>query len=230
MTQVAHLKLGRMPYGPVLSLQRGLRELRRQGRIPDLLITLEHEPVITLGRDASEDHLLLPREELKELGVEVVPVERGGAATYHGPGQLVMYPIVHLRDRGLPLRRYVQLLEEVMIRTAWEFGVEAGRRPGFPGVWVGPNKLGFLGVHVQGWVTIHGLALNVDLNPNGFAWIVPCGLPQVTTVSLAELSRSPPGLEEVREAAVRAFAESFGAEVLEEEVPKCLWKNLIGLD
>ncbi len=214
MRPVLVLRLGRVPYGPVLDWQRRLHLLRREGRVPDLLLSLEHEPVITLGRDATEADLLLPREELGRLGVEVHPIERGGAATYHGPGQLVLYPILNLRELGIGLREYVWRLEEVMIRTGKAFGVELFRRPGQPGAWHERGKVGFIGVFVRGWITYHGLALNVDLSPNGFSWIVPCGIPELSVVSLAELSGARIGVEEVEPLALSAFSEVFGMEVL----------------
>ncbi|HAF71206.1 MAG: Octanoyltransferase [Acetothermia bacterium 64_32] len=209
MREVAHAALGRAPYGPVLDLQRRLHALRGAGRIPDLLLSLEHEPTITLGRLASPDHILADPALLARLGVEVYRVERGGGVTYHGPGQLVMYPILDLRDHGRDLRRYVSCLEEVMIRTAARFGVEAHRRPGFPGVWQGMRKLGSVGVHVRGWITMHGLALNVDLDPDLFSLIVPCGLHGVEATSLAELAARPIPLEEVRAAALDEFSRVF---------------------
>ncbi|RLE28963.1 hypothetical protein DRJ54_05550 [Candidatus Acetothermia bacterium] len=209
MKEVAHVALGRAPYRPVWELQRRLAALRRQGHIPDLLLSLEHEPVITVGRQGGAGHVLAPQEVLDRLKVEVVEVERGGDVTYHGPGQLILYPILDLRDHGRDLRRYVASLEEVMIRTAARFGVEAHRRPGFPGIWQGLKKLGSVGVHVRGWVTMHGLALNVDLQPNLFSLIVPCGLHGVEAVSLAQLAGRPIPMEEARAAALEVFSQVF---------------------
>jgi hypothetical protein len=142
---VVLVRLGRVPYGPVLELQRRLHSLRREGKIPDLLLSLEHEPVITLGRDGRNDHLLLPQDELRRMGVEIYAVERGGAATYHGPGQLVLYPVLDLRELGLGVREYVRQLEEVMIRTGKALGVELFRRPGYPGAWHRKGKSGSSG-------------------------------------------------------------------------------------
>lgn len=209
------LRLGRVPYGPVLALQRRLHQARRAQLLPDLLLALEHEPVVTLGRDGSAQDLLLPEAELRRSGVEVFSVERGGAATYHGPGQLVLYPILDLRALGMSLRGYVWALEEVMIRTGRAFGAELFRRPGLPGAWHPQGKVGFLGVYVRGWVTLHGLALNVDLRPNGFAWIVPCGMPGAPVVSLREILGRAPALPEVEKAALQAFAEVFGVALTE---------------
>jgi lipoate-protein ligase B len=222
MRPVVLVRLGRVPYGPVLELQRRLHSLRREGKIPDLLLSLEHEPVITLGRDGRNDHLLLPQDELRRMGVEIYAVERGGAATYHGPGQLVLYPVLDLRELGLGVREYVQQLEEVMIRTGKALGVELFRRPGYPGAWHRKGKVGFIGVYVRGWVTFHGLALNVDLRPNGFAWIVPCGAPGLPVVSLAELLPNGCTLSEVERLAHSAFSTVFGVELMESS-PSEVW-------
>ncbi len=229
MSKALVLRLGRVPYGPVLSLQRKLHALRRSGNVADLLLSLEHEPVVTLGRAAHEEDLLLPEEELRKMGAEVFFVERGGQATYHGPGQLVLYPIVNLKELGIGLREYVERLEEVMIRTAAAFGVRLSRRPGYPGVWHERGKAGFIGVCVRGWVSFHGLALNVDVNPNGFQWIVPCGLPGLSVVSLSELLGRSLNVSEVESIALRSFSEIFGLELLElsgDEVKA--WLSQIG--
>lgn len=215
MTSCLVLRLGRMPYGPVLALQRLLHQKRRAQKVPNLVLSLEHEPAITLGRFGSGQDLLLPLTELKERGVEVFEVERGGAATYHGPGQLVLYPILNLRELGLSVRDYVWGLEEVMIRAARSLGAELFRRPGYPGVWHALGKVGFLGVHVRGWVTLHGLALNVDLQPNGFQWIVPCGLPGVPVVSLREILGQKISMAAVEEATLSAFSQVFGVGFVE---------------
>ncbi len=209
------LRLGRVPYGPVLHFQRSLHAERRAHRIPDVLLSLEHTPVITLGRTASPQDLLRSREELQQNGVEVFVVERGGGATYHGPGQLVFYPILDLRELGLSLREYVQRLEEVMILTGRAFGAELFRRPGYPGAWHTSGKVGFIGVHVRGWVSMHGLALNVDLAPNGFRWIVPCGMPALPVVSLREIVGRAVSLPAVENVALQAFAEVFRVEPVE---------------
>lgn len=209
MKEVLCARLGRIPYGPALRLQHRLHGLRSHGAIPDVLLALEHEPVITIGRLGNESHILADPRVLGKLHVGVFRVERGGDVTYHGPGQLVLYPILDLRWHGRDLHRYIAGLEEVMIRTAQAFGVEAHRRSDFPGAWVGLRKLGSVGVHVKAWVTMHGLALNVDLHPNLFPFIVLCGLHGVEAVSLAELFGHPIPLDEAREVALRAFSEVF---------------------
>ena len=169
----ALLDLGRMEYGTALELQRGLAGRRARGDVPDLLILLEHDHVITLGRKTSPDNFG-PR------GVPVFQVERGGDATYHGPGQLVGYPILLLEDHDV--RRHVRNMEEAVIRAARRFGVEGERLEGHPGVWVRGKKLASVGVTVTNWVTYHGFALNVNTDLSYFSLIRPCGLdPQLMT-------------------------------------------------
>ncbi len=213
MRQLVHIRLGRERYGPVLDLQRRLRVLRADGRVPDLLLSVEHEPVITVGRQGAEEHILASRRVLQRLQVDVHTVERGGDVTYHGPGQMVFYPILDLRGWGRDLHRYIANLEEVMLRTAAAFGVEAHRRPGLPGVWIGLQKLGSVGVHVRRWVTMHGLALNVNLSPNLFSLIVPCGLHGVEALSLSDMCDAPPEPSQVETAALRTLAQVFDVTV-----------------
>ncbi len=229
MKAVLVLRLGRVPYGPILELQRRLHGLRREEKIPDVLLSLEHEPVVTLGRDAKDTDLLLPKEELEKNGVEVYAIERGGAATYHGPGQLVLYPILHLGKLGFSLRDYVWRLEEVMIRTGRALELELFRRPGFPGAWHARGKVGFIGVHVRGWVSLHGLALNVDVEPQRFRWIVPCGMADLSVVSLSDLLGRPLAVHEAEPLALATFSQVFGVELMEasgEEVGT--WLNQLG--
>lgn len=213
MTPLLCADLGRVRYGLALELQRRLRALRQRGEVEDIVLFLEHSPVITIGRRGDKGHILLSEDELARAGVEVFPVERGGDVTYHGPGQIVLYPILDLRRWGKDVHRYVNYLEEVMIRTARSFGVEAGRRPGFPGVWHERGKLGAVGIHVHNWVTMHGLAFNVDLRPDGFRWIVPCGIRGARAVSLADLLGEPVPMGKAWNAARAAVAEVLGVEL-----------------
>ena len=179
-----------MPYEEALDLQRDLHRRRRAGDIGDVVLALEHDPVFTVGRSGSLSSLLVPPERLETEGIRLIEIERGGDMTYHGPGQLVVYPILDLRGHGKDVKGYVRRLEETAIKTLDEFGITATRRPGYPGVWTGVRKIASIGVYVKGWVTLHGLALNVDVNPEHFAMINPCGL-GVETVSMVELA--PPG-------------------------------------
>lgn len=216
---VAHW-MGRVPYREAWDLQRALAAARAEGRIGDRLLLLEHPPVLTLGRQADDAHVLAPPEMLEAAGIEVIRVERGGEVTYHGPGQLVAYPILRLADRGLYLREYVRALEGAMADTCAANGVEAGRREGHPGCWVdadGPlvRKIGALGVRVERGVAYHGIALNVSTSLADFAMIDPCGMPGLRSTSIAaELGRrdEPPSTASV-EAAARVFAPALAARI-----------------
>jgi lipoyl(octanoyl) transferase len=178
--------LGRIGYRDAWDLQHELVAKRRAREIPDQLLLLEHPAVLTLGRQSDPAHVLAPPEELAARGIEVIRVERGGEVTYHGPGQLVAYPIVRLADRGVLLRPFVRLLEQSMIDTAAGYGVEAGQRDGYPGCWCdadsdAPRKLGALGLRIEGGVSYHGIALNVTTELTDFELIDPCGLAEDVT-------------------------------------------------
>lgn len=210
--------LGRIAYREGWALQRRLVDERADGRVADLLLLLEHDPVLTLGRQADETHVLARPSELRRRGIEVIRVERGGEVTYHGPGQLVAYPIVRLGDRDLLVRPLVTALEAAMIETCARFGVEAYRRDGHPGCWVAadrnrpPRKIGALGLRIERGVSYHGIALNVDTDLRDFDLIDPCGEPGIVSTSIAEeLGRSaePPTTAAV-ERAGSVFAEAFG--------------------
>jgi lipoate-protein ligase B len=201
--------LGRLAYREAWDLQKRLALARAAGRIGDQLLLLEHPAVLTLGRNADEAHVLAPEALLARRGIELVRVERGGEVTYHGPGQLVAYPIIRLADRELLLRPYVRALEAALSATCAALGVTAGRRDGHPGCWVDPQgpiprKIGALGVRVERGVAYHGVALNVTVDLADFGLIDPCGLPGLTSTSIArELGRGaePPTTASVAEAA-----------------------------
>jgi lipoyl(octanoyl) transferase len=204
-------RLGRIAYSDALALQEELLEQRTEGRIADTLLLLEHEPaVITLGRGAKAEHVLLSREALALQGIEVHETGRGGDVTYHGPGQLVAYPIVDLKPDRQDVRKYVAALEEVMIRIAASYGITAERVAGLNGAWVGENKLGAVGVRLRRWVTMHGLALNVSTALDAFDLIVPCGIKGRGVTSLErELGRAVP-MAEVMDRTVAVFTEVLG--------------------
>ena len=213
--------LGRIGYRDAWDLQKELLEQRVAGEIGDRLLVLEHDPVLTLGRQADERHVLASPRELRRRGIEVIRVERGGEVTYHGPGQLVGYPILRLGDRGILVRPLVSALEAAMIATCAELGVDAVRRDGHPGCWVdgGPNrpfrKIGALGLRIERGVSYHGIALNVDTDLRDFDLINPCGEPGLVSTTIAEeLGRTaePPTTSAV-ERAGRIFAEAFGAAI-----------------
>jgi lipoyl(octanoyl) transferase len=202
--------LGTVPYRPTWELQDELAEQRRGRRIGDRLLLLEHFPVYTIGRGGDEANLLASPERLRELRTELVRIDRGGDITFHGPGQIVAYPIVELRD-PLDLRRYVRVLEAAVIDTAAAFGVEAGRITGLPGIWVaGERKLAAIGVRVKRGVTTHGLALNVRTDLRWFDEMVPCGIPDKGVTSLSGELGHPAPIEEVEDELARQLAGHLG--------------------
>jgi lipoyl(octanoyl) transferase len=215
--------LGRIGYREAWALQKELLERRASGEVRDRLLLLEHDPVLTLGRQADESHVLASPRELARRGIEVIRVERGGEVTYHGPGQLVGYPILRLGDRGILVRPLVTALESAMIATCAELGVDAIRRDGHPGCWIdgGPNrpfrKIGALGLRIERGVSYHGIALNVDVDLRDFELIDPCGEPGLVSTSIAEeLGRTgePPTTSAVERAGrifAGAFSEAIGA-------------------
>jgi len=218
--------LGRIPYDRAWALQRALVAERKEGLGEDRLIFVEHPPVITLGRRAVASHILADETFLAARDIPVYAIERGGDVTYHGPGQLVAYPILDLRLHRKDVRWYANALLETLVRTLGAFGVHAWAREGREtGVWVdgdrGPAKIAALGVRIERWVTYHGVALNVDPCLADFDLIVPCGLAGVRTTSMARLLGRSVDLVEAREAFVRSFGEVFDVSLAEAdcEVP-----------
>ncbi|HJP88725.1 MAG TPA: lipoyl(octanoyl) transferase LipB [Candidatus Limnocylindrales bacterium] len=213
--------LGRIGYRDAWALQKELVDARVAGTIDDRLLLLEHDAVLTLGRQADESHVLASGRELRRRSIELIRVERGGEVTYHGPGQLVAYPIIRLGDRGILVRPLVWALEAAMIATCAELGVEAFRRDGHPGCWVegragaAPRKIGALGLRIERGVSYHGIALNIDPDLRDFDLIDPCGMPGLVSTSIAEeLGRSaePPSTAAVERAGA-IFAQAFAAEL-----------------
>ncbi len=219
-----HLPLGRADYASVYLLQRELHELRVAGKITDTVITVEHEPVFTIGRSGSTENILVPPEILEQEGIKVYEIERGGDITYHGPGQLVVYPIIDLRAHGRDLHRYIRNLEQVVINLLVDFGVDAVRRPGFPGVWVGARKIASIGVYVKHWVTRHGLALNVAVNKEHFGMINPCGLP-IEVTSIDELTGKVYPLDDVAKQLLAKTEELFHVKFVEGD-PAPYWEGV----
>lgn len=206
--------LGTVPYAAGLKYQEELVRMRRAGEVPDQLLLLEHPHVITLGTSAHESHILVGEEERRLLGIELFETGRGGDVTYHGPGQLVGYPILDLKPDRCDLHRYVRDIEEALIRALGDFGVEAGRMEGMTGVWVGGEKVAAIGVRVSsGWITSHGFALNVNTDLNFFDAIVPCGIREYGVTSLARLTGESADLDVVGERVAERFAEVFEREI-----------------
>jgi lipoyl(octanoyl) transferase len=211
---------GTVPYGAALELQRARVEQRRAGSIVDTLILLEHPHVITLGTSARRDHVLIDAAAGQLLGIDVFDTGRGGDVTYHGPGQLVGYPILDLKPDRCDLHRYVRELEEVLIRALAGFGIGGSRKAGLTGVWAGDEKVAAIGVRVSsGWIASHGFALNVTTDLSYFGSIVPCGITQYGVTSLGRLLGKPPAMKDVETAVVAAFCEVFGAQLEHAPAP-----------
>jgi len=208
-------QLGVVPYSDALELQQELVAERRAGNVPDTLLLLQHPHVLTLGvnKGTGGSNVLATPGRLAALGVELVETGRGGDVTYHGPGQIVGYPIVDLRPDRCDVHRYVRDLEEVMIRVAGEYGVEAGRITGLTGTWVRDEKLGAIGVRISRWITSHGFAFNVNTDLTYFNLIVPCGISDRGVTSLSKILGRLLLLPEVEAALVRQFCAVFGAEL-----------------
>jgi lipoyl(octanoyl) transferase len=210
------LDLGRQPYLETLELQRALCRRRMAGTLDeDLLLLVEHEPVVTLGRGTRASSLPLSADDLTRRGVTVAEAERGGDVTYHGPGQLVGYPILQLREHREDLHWYLRQLEAALITALAGVGIAAGATPGLTGVWTGGRKIASIGVHVKQWVTLHGFALNVSTDLRAFDLIVPCGIQGVVMTSVAaELGRTDRGplWADTRAHVVSAFTRTFGYE------------------
>lgn len=204
--------LGRMGYAQAFTLQRELVEQRKQGRIPDQFLLVEHPHVITMGRNGNPGHLLASEEVLARAGITFHQTNRGGDITYHGPGQIVGYPILDLREWKRDVVGYVRAIEQVLIDALADFGIAAGRVAGLTGVWVEGRKVAAIGVHISRWVTSHGFALNLETDLSYFRYIVPCGLTLPVT-SMAELGRRA-DREQVIDALARHFGHIFGYEIV----------------
>jgi len=203
-------RLGCVSYGEALDLQKTLVDERRAGCVPDLLLLLQHPPVITLGvRRGSRSHVIASDGQLAMHGIEVHEAGRGGDVTYHGPGQIVGYPILDLRPDRCDVHRYVRDLEEVMIRVCADYGIAAHRVDGLTGAWVGTAKIGAIGVRISRWITSHGFAFNVNTRLEDFQLIVPCGIADRGVTSLRELLGKEVSIEDVEERFIRRFAEVF---------------------
>jgi lipoyl(octanoyl) transferase len=202
--------LGRTRYADAWTLQQNLWTLRQEGSLQDILLLTEHEHVYTLGKSTDTNHLLASEQELAISGTDVFHVDRGGDITYHGPGQIVGYPIVDLHNYFLDIHRYLRSLEEVMIRTLAEFGIAAEREQDLTGVWVKGEKIAAIGVRVSRWVTMHGFALNVNTDLSKFDRIIPCGIFHKGVTSMQRILGNTLAAGSVQKAIVESFAEVFG--------------------
>ncbi|RJQ30144.1 MAG: lipoyl(octanoyl) transferase LipB [Peptococcaceae bacterium] len=209
--------LGQCDYAPAYDLQKRLVRERAAGVIPDTLILLSHRPVFTIGRKGSREQILAPEAVLEQEGIAVYEADRGGGITYHGPGQLVGYPILNLNNYGRDVHRLIHMYEEVMIRTLGDFQVEARRLPGYPGVWVGDEKIGAVGIGVSNWVSYHGWALNIAPHMDYFSYITPCGIADRGVTSLKRVLKREMPAEEVKLRLIENFAAVFDVVVFEED-------------
>ncbi len=225
MVPVWLIEFDTIPYGEALTLQRRIVAARKRGTLNDLLLLLEHPPVFTLGRNAHETNILASPEFLQQLGVEVYRVERGGDVTYHGPKQLVGYPILDLRHFRQDVGWFVRSMEEMLIRSLGDFGIRGRRVEKLVGVWVdlppsdgvppqSEAKIAQIGARIEEWITYHGFALNVDPNMQHFDLIVPCGITDKAVTSMARLLQQPIDMRAVRERVAARFSEVFGAELM----------------
>jgi lipoyl(octanoyl) transferase len=210
-------QLGTVDYAEGLRLQAERIAPRKAGEIPDTLLLLEHPHVYTLGRNAKRENLLISEDRLAQLGAQLFATDRGGDITYHGPGQLVGYPIFDLTQHRRDIAWFMRSLEEVFIGVARDFGIAASRLAGAPGVWVGDDKLVAMGVHISRWVTSHGFAFNVNTDLRYFEWIVPCGLRDKGVTSLGKLLGRQVDMNTVIDRVVQHFGQVFGMKMKVEE-------------
>jgi len=203
----------RMPYSPVYDFQIERRRAIERGEAGNAILIVEHEPVVTLGRNFQPTSLLHSRDQLKLSGVDVVDVDRGGDATYHGPGQLVAYPLLNLNAWTLSIRWYLRALEESIILLLAGYGLEGYRLEGYTGVWVGDAKVAAIGIGLHNWVTFHGIALNVEPDMAHFGLIIPCGIADKPVTTLGALLGSAPPLGEVQDRFIASFSRVFGCEM-----------------
>jgi lipoate-protein ligase B len=204
--------IGRTRYADAWTLQQELWTLRQAGAIEDILLLTEHEHVYTLGKSTDDNHLLASDEELKISGTDVFHIDRGGDITYHGPGQIVGYPIIDLHNYFLDIHRYLRSLEDVIIRTLAAFGIMAGREKDMTGVWVNEEKIAAIGVKVSRWVTMHGFALNVQTDLSKFDRIIPCGIFHKGVTSMQRTLGQQVPIDSVQKTIVESFTDVFGCE------------------
>jgi len=204
------LELGTAEYGTMLEIQRAMNRARRMRVIPDSILLLEHEPCITIGRTGGFEHICVSNEIMKELGIQVFETDRGGDITYHGPGQIVCYPIIDLSNYGRDAHAYADKMEEILIRTLAFFGIIAGKKAKYPGVWFGQEKIGAIGIEIRQWVTMHGVSLNIFPNMEHYSLIVPCGLSTLGVTSMEKILGYRVEISEVKRELREQFGKIFG--------------------
>jgi len=203
------LELGLIEYQEAYHLQRTLHQQRVEGKISDVLLLLEHPPTITIGKSGTLDNVLVSRERLAQEGMSLFFIERGGDVTYHGPGQLVGYPIVDLRQRGRDLHCYVKKLEEVILRTLRDFSIDGDRDEGHPGVWVNEQEIAAIGLSLRRWVSMHGFALNIDIDLEHFSFINPCGFSDKRATSMSKILGSQVPMQDATNSLISHFCNVF---------------------
>jgi lipoate-protein ligase B len=216
------LDIGRSDYDSALSLQQELLERKKGGEETDYLILVEHDPVVTIGRKGTTGDLRVSPERLAELGIELRTTTRGGATTYHGPGQLVGYPIVDLRRQGRDVHMYLRRLERCLIRTLAKRGIRAGTREGKTGVWIGEEKIASIGIAVRSWISYHGFAVNVGDDVAGFDSISPCGMPDCRMTSVSRRTGATVTLREFADDLLPEFAAEFGCRMRESQTAESM--------
>ncbi|MHB8918623.1 MAG: lipoyl(octanoyl) transferase LipB [Desulfocucumaceae bacterium] len=221
--QTCYLDAGFLDYPVSYRILHTLSRRRIAGFINDVLMLVEHSPTLTVGRSGGLQNIKVPREQLERQGIKVYEVDRGGNIPYHGPGQLVGYPVLDLKRHGQDIHRYIRQLEEVIIKSLAIYGIRAGRRENHPGVWVGGDKVAALGVAVKNWVTMHGFAFNISCNLDHFRMIVPCGITDGGVTSLARQLGKEPDFREVS----RVVRDMF-ASVFDMELKKVSLEELVG--
>jgi lipoyl(octanoyl) transferase len=209
---IYHINLGQTDFKEIWDIQKKILNFKKKNKYPDILLTTEHNNVYTLGKSGDKDHLLLNDEELKDKQISFYEIDRGGDLTYHGPGQLVCYPVFDLHNYYLDTHRYLRDLEEVIILTLKEYGIDSGRDEQYTGVWIGDKKICAIGIKISGWITMHGLAFNINNNLNYFDNIIPCGIFHKGVTSLANVLNEPVDMNTVSEKVVNNFGKVFNTD------------------
>ena len=225
--KIQHLEMGLVPYEEALELQHLLMEKKKSGEEKDYLITLEHPHTYTIGSSGSEKNLLVSNEYLKAKGISLQHIGRGGDITYHGPGQLIAYPVLDLNHYQKDLHKYLRDLEEVLMLTVKQFGITAERKTGLTGIWVKDEKLASIGIRMSKWITIHGSALNVATDLKLFDNIIPCGIMDKSVTSMSKLLGYTIDIEDVTPVYVNSFADVFGIDRVDKRLDKFLKESKI---
>lgn len=207
--KLEYLNLGVIPYAEAWELQKSIMVQRKAEKTEDVLILLEHPHTYTLGKVAKREHLLFSESELQQKHISTFDIDRGGDITYHGPGQIVGYPIINLKNWYADSHKYLRTLEEVIMKVLEEFGIAAGRNPKYTGVWVDDRKIAAIGIKISSWITMHGFAFNVNTDLSLFDGIIPCGIKEKDVTSLQELTGQPQDIQIIKQKILRHFMEIF---------------------